>query len=117
MQRSHAGCQFGIVAELIKLRGWAGQRSLCAVTAGPADMDIGLLAVALHGDRDALDELARDGLAIGRGGGDGMPERWNISGQPADRLALLSRKAAGVLGRKAFVVSSFRSGARHGTCR
>ena len=68
MQRGHAGRQFGIVAELIEPRDRAGQRFLCAVTAGPADMGIDLLAVALHGDRDALDELAHDGLAIGRGG-------------------------------------------------
>ena len=33
-----------------------------------------------------------------------MPERWNIRGQPADRLALLGRKAARMLNHKAFVV-------------
>jgi hypothetical protein len=63
-------------------------------------MDIALLAVALHGDRDALDELALDGLAIGRGAGDGMPERWNIPSQLKDRRALLGRKAKGVLSHK-----------------
>ena len=76
-------------------------------TANLADMDIDpLLAIAFHGDHDALEELAHDGLVICRGGRCGMPERRSICDQSADRLALLGPKAVRMSCHKAFVVST-----------
>jgi len=72
--------------------------------AGPDDGDVHALASALDRDHHTLHHLPDDLLALRRRRGRCVPQRWDVLGEPPNRLAFLRRQAAGLRPEKALVV-------------
>jgi hypothetical protein len=85
--------QLGPVAQLFQPGHWPDQLPTGPHAARPGDGHLDPLAVAVDGDRDPLDDLADELLAVGVGGGRG-PQRGDVGGQPADGGALVGRQGA-----------------------
>ena len=69
------------VAQLGQGRDRPGDAACRAVPAGPGDLHVHLLAGPGHGDADLLDQVPDQLLAVGVGGGGGVPDGGQVSGQ------------------------------------
>jgi hypothetical protein len=65
--------QLRVVAELGQSGHRADQFSVAVVAAGPGDPGVHAFAVAEHGQLDTFDQAAHELLAVGVGGGVGVP--------------------------------------------
>ena len=86
------------VAQLGQGRDRPGDAACRAVPAGPGDLDVYLLAGPEHGDADPFDEVPDQLLAVGVGGGGGVPDGGQVGGQRPDLVTFDGGERAGAGG-------------------
>ena len=94
-----AGEQGGVVRQLVQAGDGADGLPGGLVAAGPGDGDVDQFAGPGDRDGDLLDQDAQQFLAVGLGGGRGVPDLRQVAGQGLDGRALSSGERLRLLPR------------------